>query len=1567
MKSSRLAKNTRDGLLNGTRSPQNQREQDWLQRRRAGPGQQSAEQLAHDQHWARVRREHAAHDNVNQVPVGDRAPVALTTPPQALDCPPNVNPDRWRLIQQAGEAESGSPQGDRTFSKTQSSRQHVQCTPMSARECSDLGDAYYKLLCDLGPDGELSMSEAPRDTVPSLAVYPTPVHLFGPASTPPADLTATKSESEAYRSSETTHEHLQADGKSSKIIECRTGKDAVLVAVEMLAGALEGVALEYDIVREIRQHQAKHIREADIQQAIEILESEGFVEQSTWGVHRCVKLLKPSGVAEWLESANEQASSFKDGSCPLFARAEDGEAVHEMPFEPSRGNSVPSQDRFSPRSENPMEKRPDDERIIDLTNLRSSSSSSLSEDSEQDGAPPPSASNHAAPRAKDAQFDIDDEYAAGAAYDDDDDDLSGGAGFGDSEVGQRGSPDPMRPQQDDNHRLEVERRQSEKERSKREFGLVKAKLMTSRQDGFKESPFDQLMLEVLEFYENSARRKYRDPADPDKTGLDVLSARVAIHGRSLPYLGDVLAIDPDRNDKWATDELLKFHLENTGGSIPNGHFLIESPALVHFFANKEIPAELSEEYFHQTYESNAQALRDHQEPNFLASDMPSGCRHVHFVYNPSGNHWVYFRLDVNEEKTIGEITLFDSLDGPMGESRKRALQDLPQLAAHMAQRPALGWEEVQWQDVRESRCAIQANSDDCGFFATDAVRRALQGVPQANPVSKVDRLVFGEQLRWRFLSELHSFIFGRDTEEPTRALANRHDPNGRPCIPCRTDSTPCNLGRPCSACDRREDVACSYQSADDPSEPELPQSNDASRAFDAVLWSIRAAIGDVLGQAGLSSGQSLIDAVEKAKKPTSPELQINAADIQRVLYGSPAAFYRVSGHLTKMDLSDTFGLNPTFCGAIDRRTIQSIFTSGKPYEDRSDDIDLKVDILVPVVRHSSGYSSNDGYAKACDRATEIVTAHHARFSASERFPRRVTTAEEVDDALAGMQAVWTPHICEPGTSRRRFLDSPATRDRAIVSLLEEANRRAKEDGRSISIAFLGVGWDGLSTDNASWHHVKALFPDVDLRLTLLINENAIPCPEHGRLDEFCHAYWLHFDIKYLAQLSDRSVAEPPLHLCSRTELEDTAGLEENNPGKCQACVSTGVLAMRNSWCFQDPSQSIYVEDVRSFYAHAQGLLAFALVDHLKLDYSLFNGVYTDSHRVARGLNPTACRLVSYTRISGRNVLQLPTIHQRVCERCGAQGRQFVRGETSPVALRCRTCPIQSAPELRDDATPGSEQNSDDSAATSADDGIIVSKASVEAKPSEDDIGNALASMEMRAKLCEEFRRQKYLSCPYCSMKLTYKNAPGRLIQHLKMRESRTCDQCGCKTCGPWRLGPKGPATLCNSCGSLWYKLRKKHHLSVSAKETRQSKSKAAKASPRRDVNLEDQISGEVEEDSDERSSNQVSDGMRRSTRHRKQPPTYNEAGANVETATAKASSEGSAYEDGPRRTPHRRTKARQQKGQLQIKFSKNGALTKDRMLSAASTRAIEDQSEIRSRDRVPEKPVTRTGNKKRKR
>lgn len=287
------------------------------------------------------------------------------------------------------------------------------------------------------------------------------------------------------------------------------------------------------------------------------------------------------------------------------------------------------------------------------------------------------------------------------------------------------------------------------------------------------SDFDEVVGDIVDYYEAFANEWYDSSEDPDRTKLNVWHAIVrGPNGESLPALCDVIDIEPKvRGQVWGTDTLIQFLLETRPASLLPRHFLVTEIGYLHYIANKEIEEDTMEDWYQGIFMENQSKIAAGQPGDYPAAQMPPDCQVLHLVYNPSGCHWVEVEFQVNHKKKKGTITVFDSIKKAKGHSKSRMRVDLPWFAKLVSQRPGLGWDDIEWQPATYADCAQQANSNDCALFAEDTAERRVSGTPLECPRGERARDLFGVQLRWNALVRVATKCTGKTYPEPNFADA----------------------------------------------------------------------------------------------------------------------------------------------------------------------------------------------------------------------------------------------------------------------------------------------------------------------------------------------------------------------------------------------------------------------------------------------------------------------------------------------------------------------------------------------------------------------------------------------------------------------------------------------------------------------------------------------------------------------------------------------------------------------------------------------------------------------------
>ncbi|KAK5680011.1 hypothetical protein LTS10_007959 [Elasticomyces elasticus] len=798
----------------------------------------------------------------------------------------------------------------------------------------------------------------------------------------------------------------------------------------------------------------------------------------------------------------------------------------------------------------------------------------------------------------------------------------------------------------------------------REF-LMKVKIWLCQLATGRTQTWKDVLSPIIAYYETEA--KARGPGLTvygTKEKLDILTARVRFRGRNLPTLSEVLAIAPYWTDRWASDDLLKHYLENIQAEgLPADVHLITSPAILHGFLDPQISDKRVADLLKRHLKYNDDARDNGEDGYHPVQETPAGCRRVVTLYNPSA-HWMNVVFRVNDDKTVGNIDIYnsmsrDSLRNPKSFVR-RSRVELPLLAALISQQPSLGWQNVVWSAPSEVQCAQQMNSDDCGFFALESLRRLLQDEPQVQPQTSAARHELGHQLRYGAISSLYRLLCS--DEPPALATAGPATvpddaDDGDRCSRCKLLRMQCTHGRPELGEDR----------------PEMgPDPMSCSIQLDEMVpmpMTIRLVITDYILQSG---GHSDAGAITTHVRDALPDLVSDMDDngssyVQRILDFSPESFVMRLDDAGVIVYCVQLGLGRS----VDSTTVRALLTQGSAVATVPDDIEHSFEIIVPVMRKSGAHKANVTPQEMHDRATALMKAHYARFQGHSVEPTLGSTTAQLLTALSNGEKCWFPHLNEPGTSRKMFLSDPRSADeQRTVDRLVAASKWAKDNDQVVSVKFLMVAWDGTTTNNQSWSFLAETFPDLDLHLTAVVPIERVPCPQYGRPDPANDAVWLHYRIPYLAKLYDTVYEDgDALHLCSRRDLESAYFSTSEYVPDCDDCTLGGLLDPVMASCLElDEEEPISPEAICDFYAHAQFLIVLTLVDHWKLDKSILRQYKPDK---AAPSNDLAYPLVIQGR--RRNLFSLPTLSDRVCEACGKQADDYIRGNFHKVSLLCLDC------------------------------------------------------------------------------------------------------------------------------------------------------------------------------------------------------------------------------------------------------------------------------------------------------
>jgi hypothetical protein len=787
---------------------------------------------------------------------------------------------------------------------------------------------------------------------------------------------------------------------------------------------------------------------------------------------------------------------------------------------------------------------------------------------------------------------------------------------------------------------------------------------------------------------------------------DVTTRSLQHNGVQLPPLESILAIEPkskrNKGSSWATGELITYLLDVALASgIPNGHHVETNPASIHTFAVSKVDNDT--EHFERLIADNNLAHAEGRTGYYPAEGMTADCTSLHIVWNPVGNHWLQSTFTIDPVKRTGRMILRNSLwnaAGQPGRSVKRARHDLPYLARLVSQRPDLGWDDIVWGPVEDEDCAKQNNADDCGFLACDTARRVVLGQALHLPETHKDRETFGRRLRWEALTTIFRWIFEFDVGEILEDdddfyaddkrdgdpagdsgdhqgdhQGNEGEDSGQTsittdirCGPCQDEDSPCDGQSPCASCEEAG-CFCWY--------------NDWTAELEAGR-NVRTLICDCLLEGhGSASVHEIADYLEK-----------HMSDLIDVSRDRESLRERVSTIMGDVRSSSTFILSEDtpdtpgnevytlasgFGRSLGSDRLQKLCGSTGCVEHVSDDMDLNVTLVIPTVRHSGAHRKNNVYDRSLDRAKDLMTAHHARFSKAAALPPKVETPDALQEMVNAHTRCWAPRVLEPGSSNIPYLHDERNNE-FTMAMLERLNEIAEQRHQQLVVLILFNGFDGLTTENSSWKQVVENYSWLDIRLTMVV-PSKYSRHSYGRLDEHIEQLiWVHLSMTYLAKLYDYDAdAELEFHLCKHQDIHVTQLDVDPSSNGCQACLSEyGLLG--SEWCWLDGSAD--PRKVQDFFCHATFIHLLELIKYLKLDCSIF-------HSEPGFINPSNS-LAAFLTGRHRNNSVLPNLTNVECERCGESPGPFTRGSDSMVSLRC-AADSAPAPESERNSEPDQEQ------------------------------------------------------------------------------------------------------------------------------------------------------------------------------------------------------------------------------------------------------------------------------------
>lgn len=693
---------------------------------------------------------------------------------------------------------------------------------------------------------------------------------------------------------------------------------------------------------------------------------------------------------------------------------------------------------------------------------------------------------------------------------------------------------------------------------------------------------------------------------------------------------------------------------------------------------------------------------------FPASQMPVGTRSLSFEYNVSAVHWIHISMQVNEERSTGKIQVHDSRRYVKRAERnfQEVAEEVSVLAKIVSQRPELGWQEVQWEEPESVVCPQQENSSDCGFFAHYcAWRTALGQDLQTETMNQQSPVFTRALLRWEMLECVYNHVLHKKLEFShnefiqaiNRSLEATHDSKSSrdhsssedsdedsdeeiqisgvnkldPALrdgdlfigddeaiePAKTNRVQPNAQgkrRPGTAKKKREArrIEMSQGELFDIDDSDNQQSRKVDWKTSCSNW--RADIRQILCNIMLEDTDEWWfepDLVDRALECVTELAELHDVNVEGeadtikvrtsyILWNTPWTFAVEDGQVYDNDLGtivegDTgryYSLRTGPGRLVDTDTQRAFLSPPRQQIQLEDGIESRPALILSIVRNSAPVWTSDAFDEMDDRAEDQFKAFWRVFGYCSLEPERVHSGRDLLENLQMEGTSWASYVYS-GTSADILLDQESKGQcgqaaQSIRKLLRKANEWAFEHQQNdkLPVALLQGGPDGGSSNNDTWGALATEYPNLDFRMVMVFAEDRMWHEKFFRIDESTGNGWASFNVSFLAALYSEM---------------DVSGY-----------------------------------DVEHRESHQRLLTACTLVQNLKIDHSV-------KPAKSHGMVPKSQNVVaSVLSFSGRKSFPLGETDVRICEECGdapefEPTRQWTRGRTSAVALRCDGHPAQT--------------------------------------------------------------------------------------------------------------------------------------------------------------------------------------------------------------------------------------------------------------------------------------------------
>ena len=552
---------------------------------------------------------------------------------------------------------------------------------------------------------------------------------------------------------------------------------------------------------------------------------------------------------------------------------------------------------------------------------------------------------------------------------------------------------------------------------------------------------------------------------------------------------------------------------------------------------------------------------------YPASRAPADSNLFSFVFYQRDNHWTHVYLEVNEARTVGKIGFHNSMEASPGKTSRYwrdAQKVAPCLAELVSMRPALQWQNVNWQTPEELECPKQQNTSDCGFFSVYFARQTALGDPVTPEVLRTQPgHDMGHEVRWAALDRIFPLIMGRplgsafaqnakggqlgqgSAGESTSSQAGKTAPpkksNGKAAQPKKSKKTT----TPAVAKKEETDAASSKP------KPSLvvvlkvrPQPatvlKDADPDADIapkVTHSWRADVRQIACNIMVEEPEriwpesvlveAVLEEVEELAEGDGVDIdgeqETVRARTREILVRSGMTFASVGPALLgSEDEGGAYTLHASLSRRVDTNTQKALLS--EPCKSKLQSFKMKQDqnLTVSVVRDSDSSWDADAFSEKAERAKQQMEAYWRMYGDEGVGLHEVTTYDQIASHGVGHAGVWTSY-CYNDSSTEILLartrgQKGSTSDRIRQTLAGLNDSVGTPEQSFTTVTLLIGGPDGGSSNNETWASLRLAYPKLQFHVVMVVESSAMWHPQCFRIDPLTENGWASFDMGLLADM-----------------------------------------------------------------------------------------------------------------------------------------------------------------------------------------------------------------------------------------------------------------------------------------------------------------------------------------------------------------------------------------------------------------------------------------------------------------